>query len=172
MKTRTATLTLLLTALLVGSSPAQERVGDFIVGESRDAMTDEVSQAAMTESKDGEVRLALLCQSGQQLAILTLSDPLLRMEMVTMGSDPPEVQYRFGSGEPVGPMTWRVNEDGDVLAAPDTLTFELYDQVRESWRVAVRIWNGDGDVVTTAEFTLGGSAKALSRLPCFQAGVG
>lgn len=145
-----------------------EPIGDVYYVVERDAMTDEELGFVVALDEEQDVRVAWGCFEDEFGAMIELQDPALSMEMITMADGNPEVQYRVDKEEPVGPSSWfSADDEPSTLAARGQEALTFANDVKFGSTLTIRVWNAEGDRVTTKQFPVEGLSRALVKLPCF-----
>lgn len=172
MRMQTLLAALLIVAVSIplsaqGTQSNAEPIGDVFYVVTEDAMTDEKQGMVMARSDDQKLWLNSACHQGRFAALLSVQDPVLSMDMITMDQGRPEVQYRVDDQEPVGPLDWRQGGEPSDVGIWGEQAQKFANDLKFGEQVAVRLWNSAGERVLTKTIPIDGLAKALARLPCF-----
>jgi hypothetical protein len=82
-----------------------------------------------------------------------------------LGNGTAHVAYRFDEEDPVDAGEWNLGTEGNVAFAPQSMTQTLIDGFRQGSRVVFQITKFNGSQ-PYSEFSLSGSAAAISQLGC------
>lgn len=152
---------------------AQTPIEDWWYTETQDKMTDKVTSLTLTENDEDSLSFSFLCRAYEPTAILMVSDPRLRLELIEISGDQIHVQARFGDNQPTDRHTWTPlgSSEYEAYEAPQAFSYKLLREARDAAYMHLRIWNSSDEIVTTARFSLMGATEANLKLPCVVEGT-
>lgn len=167
MRYLTAVFALLLLPVAASAQTAADaEFGVWNYVENRDAVTQEQADFIMYAPESREYAFSIKCVDSGPVAAMVVADLSDKMAMVT-GRDYAYLSYRVGSQLTREEQRWSYDTGDDLAVSSNVEGRHILRAMKNaSGTFGFRIYNAEGQSVTTDEIPLSGIGRAISNLSC------